>query len=131
MRKKPPANVPPTPEQQIATLRAQLESLARDNEALAADNARLAREAAESAAAAADMSARVEDLEGKMARLVEMMKLANMRFFGSKSEKVAPEQLSLFNDAEADADPSVPEPGLACGGDSPAKPRRRGGKRRI
>ena len=131
MRKKPPANVPPTPEQQIAALRAQLESLARDNEALAADNARLAREAAESAAAVADMSARVEDLEGKMARLVEMVKLANMRFFGSKSEKVVPEQLSLFNDAEADADPSVPEPELACGGDPPAKPRRRGGKRRI
>jgi len=131
MRKKTPANASPTPEQQIATLRAQLESLARDNEALAADNARLAREAAESAAAVADMSAKVEDLEGKMARLVEMMKLANMRFFGSRSEKVVPGQLSLFNDAEADADPSVPEPEIACGGDLPAKPRRRGGKRRI
>jgi len=121
----------PTPEEQIAMLRAQLESLARDNESLAADNARLASEAAQSAAAVAELTAKVDGLEAKMARLVEQIKLANMRFFGSKSERVVADQLSLFNDMEAAADA---HPGDGCGddgGDGPAKPRRRGGKRRI
>ncbi|WP_172137192.1 IS66 family transposase, partial [Adlercreutzia sp. ZJ473] len=75
------------------------------------------------------MTAKIERLEAKMARLVEMLKLANMRFFGSKSEKVVPDQLSLFNDTEAWADPAEAEPELD--GDAPAKPRRRGGRRRI
>ena len=121
----------PTPEQQIATLRAQLASLARDNEALAADNARLAAEAAEGAAAAARMSERVASLESEMARLVELIKAANLRFFAPRSERVPDDQmcLSLFNDAEASADPSGHEPELA--GTPAARPRRRGGKRRI
>lgn len=112
-----------TAEQQIALLRAQIESLARDNEKLAAENSRLAAEAAAE-------SARIAELEGKMARIIEQIKLANMRFFGSKSEKVVPEQLSLFNGAEAAADPSAEEPAVADAL-SPARPRRRGGKRRI
>ena len=139
MRKKAPTTNPPTLEEQIATLRAQLESLARDNESLAADNARLAAEAAESAAAAAEMSEKVAGLEAKMARLVEQIKLANLRYFAPRSEKAPANQpeleldfgdLSLFNDAEAWADPDELEPELD-GGASPAKPRRRGGKRRI
>ena len=89
--------------QQIALLRAQIESLARDNEKLAAENSRLAAEAAAE-------SARIAELEGKMARIIEQIKLANTRFFGSKSEKVVPEQLSLFNGVEASADPSAEEP---------------------
>ena len=123
----------PTPEQEIATLRAQLASLARDNESLAADNARLAAEAAESSAAAAEMSARVGELESKITRLVEMIKLANLRFFAPRSEAVPDDQmcLSLFNDAEAWADAGEPEPELAGGDGSPTKPRRRGGRRRI
>ena len=119
-------------------LRAQLESLARDNEALAADNARLAAEAAESSAAAAEMSERVAGLEAKMARLVEQVKLANLRYFAPRSEKAPAGQLaldlsdlSLFNDAEAWADPSGPEPEAGRGDGASAKPRRRGGKRRI
>ena len=138
MRKKVPTTNPPTPEEQIATLRAQLDSLSRDNESLAADNARLAAEAAESAAAAAEMSEKVAGLEARMARLVEQLKLANLRFFAPKSEKAPTAgqleldfgDLSLFNDAEAWADPSEPEPELS-GGAAPAKPRKRGGKRRI
>ncbi len=114
-------------------LRAQLASLARDNEALARDNARLVEEAAQFSAEAekrvSAMTAKIEGLEAKMARLVEMLKLANMRFFGSKSEKVVPDQLSLFNDTEAWADPTEAEPELD--GDAPDKPRRRGGRRRI
>ena len=122
----------PTPEQrEIALLRAQLASLARDNESLAADNARLAAEAAESAAVAASMSGRVSELEARMARLVELIKLANLRHFAPRSERVPDDQmcLSLFNDAEAWADPHLPEPELAD--DAPRKPRRRGGRRRI
>lgn len=137
MKKKAPATNPPTPEQEIAMLRAQLESLARDNESLAADNARLAAEAAESSAAVAEMSGRIAGLEARMAGLVEQIKLANLRFFAPRSEKAPAGQLaldfsdlSLFNDAEAWADPEEPEPELEVAG-APAKPRRRGGKRRI
>lgn len=123
----------PTPEQEIALLRAQLASLSRDNEALAADNARLAAEAAEGAAALSEMSARVASLQSTIDSLVEQIKLANLRFFAPRSERVPDDQmcLSLFNDAEAWADPGEPEPGPACGDDAPARPRRRGGRRRI
>ena len=131
MSRRKTTTTEPTPEQEIALLRAQLASLARDNESLAADNARLAAEAAESAAVAAEMSGRVDELEARMARLVELVKLANLRFFAPRSERVPTDQmcLSLFNDAEAWADPHLPEPELAD--DAPRKPRRRGGRRRI
>ena len=127
MRKRAPKTTSPTPEEQIAMLRAQLESLARDNEALAADNARLAAESASASAALAEMAAKVDGLEARMARLVEQIKLANMRYFGSKSERVVPDQLSLFNDMESAATEPPAEPD---GGREP-RPRRRGGKRRI
>ena len=131
MSRRKTTTTEPTPEQEIALLRAQLASLARDNESLAADNARLAAEAAESAAVAAEMSGRVDELEARMARLVELVKLANLRFFAPRSERVPTDQmcLSLFNDAEAWADPHLPEPELAD--DAPREPRRRGGRRRI
>ncbi|MBR3385319.1 MAG: IS66 family transposase zinc-finger binding domain-containing protein [Atopobiaceae bacterium] len=133
MSRRKTTTTEPTPEQEIALLRAQLASLARDNESLAADNARLAAEAAESAAVAASMSDRVDELEARMARLVELIKLANLRFFAPRSERVPDDQmcLSLFNDAEAWADAGEPEPELAGGGDAPGKPRKRGGRRRI
>ena len=127
MRKRAPKTTSPTPEEQIATLRAQLESLARDNEALAADNARLAAESASASAALAEMAAKVDGLEARMARLVEQIKLANMRYFGSKSERVVPDQLSLFNDMEA----AATEPPAEPDGGREHRPRRRGGKRRI
>ena len=123
----------PTPEQELALLRAQLASLSRDNESLAAENARLAAEAAEGAAALSEMSARVASLQSTIDSLVERIKLANLRYFAPRSERVPDDQmcLSLFNDAEAWADPGEPEPGPARGGDAPARPRRRGGRRRI
>ena len=131
MSRRIPTTPRPTPEQEVALLRAQLAALARDNDALAADNARLAREASESAAALSDMSDRVSELEARMARLVELIKLANLRHFAPKSERVPDDQmcLSLFNDAEAWADAGEPEPELAGG--APGKPGRRGGRRRI
>ena len=124
MSRRKPTTPEPTPEQELALLRAQLASLSRDNEALAAENARLAAEASE-------MSARVASLQSTVDALVEQIKLANLRFFAPRSERVPDDQmcLSLFNDAEAFADPSEPEAELV--GDGPAKARRRGGRRRI
>ena len=117
--------------EQIARLLAQVEPLSRDNERLAADNAELARAAAEAARVPADLERELREelaaVRAERDRLVELVRLANQRFFGCKSEKVAPDQLSLFNDMEAAVDPCAPEPEMAA----PAKPRRRGGKRRI
>lgn len=56
-----------------------------------------------------------------------MLKLAQQRMYGSRSERVDPTQLMLFNDAEASSDGAgEPEEG-------PAEPRfrRRGGPRRV
>ena len=119
-------------EEQIARLVAQVESLSRDNERLARDNAELARAAAEAARGPAGLA---EELRAELAavkaerdRLIELVRLSNQRFFGCKSEKVIPDQLSLFNDMEAAADGS-PEPAFEDA--VPAKPRKRGGKRKI
>lgn len=116
--------------EQIASLLAQVESLSRDNERLAADNAKLARDAAELARVPAELERELREelaaVKAERDRLVEMVRLANQRFFGCRSEKVVPDQLSLFNDMEAAADDSAPEPEPG-----PSKPRRRGGKRRI
>lgn len=98
--------------------------------------AEAARTAADMAAMAASMSKEIENLKGQLedakktlAGLVEQIKLANQQRFGSKSEKVRPDQLSLFNDMEAAADDSTAEP--ACEDILPTKPRRRGGRRQI
>lgn len=110
--------------EQIARLLAQVESLSRDNERLAADNARLARDAAEAARVPAGLERelREELVEAERDRLVEMVRLANQRFFGCRSERVVPDQLSLFNDMEAAAEPEF---------NAQAKPRRRGGRRVV
>jgi transposase len=42
--------------------------------------------------------------------LTDQLKLAGRRQFGASSEKTPPDQLSLFNEAEALADPAAPEP---------------------
>ena len=54
-----------------------------------------------------DMRAGIQRLAAVKAerdRLVEMARLANQRFFGRRSERVVPDQLSLFNDVEAAAE---------------------------
>lgn len=61
-------------------------------------------------------------VEAERDRLVEMVRLANQRFFGCRSERVVPDQLSLFNDMEAAAEPEF---------NAQAKPRRRGGRRVV
>lgn len=115
--------------EQIARLMAQVESLSRDNERLARDNAELAKAASEAARApealAEELRAELAAVKAERDRLIELVRLSNQRFFGCKSEKVVPDQLSLFNDMEAAADGS-PEP--AFDEAVPPKPRKRGGK---
>ena len=117
--------------EQIARLLAQVDSLSRDNDRLAADNAELARAAAEAARMPADLERELREelaaVRAERDRLIELVRLANQRFFGCRSEKVIPGQLSLFNDMEAAAEPCAAEPESAA----QAKPGRRGGKRRI
>ena len=119
-------------EEQIARLIAQVESLSRDNDRLARDNAELAKAAADAARGPArlaeELRAELAAVKAERDRLIELVRLSNQRFFGCRSEKVVPDQLSLFNDMEAAADGS-PEPSF---GDAvPPRPRRRGGKRRV
>lgn len=102
-----------------------LESLSRDNERLAQDNAHMASEIAR---ITDTFEAELEAVRVERDRLIELMRLANQRFFGCKSEKVIGDQMSLFNDMEAAADDSA-EPVLEEA--TIAKPRRRGGKRKI
>lgn len=115
----------------IATLCAQLEATSRDNEALAADNRELADEASRLATRLADKDAELVELaarkdrayaqlKGEHDRLVELIKQANARAFGAKSERVLPHQISLFNDVEAAAAPQAAAPEAA-----PTRKRRR------
>lgn len=71
----------------------------------------------------------LSDLCAKYERLIEKYLLANQRYYGCKSEKVIPGQLSLFNDVEFASDISGTEPLLDEVIEK--KPRRRGGKRKI
>ena len=118
--------------EQIARLMAQVESLSRDNERLARDNAELAKAASEAARApealAEELRAELAAVKAERDRLVELVRLSNQRFFGCRSEKVVPDQLSLFNDMEAAADDSD-EPAFEDA--VPPRPRRRGGRRRV
>jgi hypothetical protein len=51
-----------------------------------------------------------EELEAKLKWYEEQFRLSQQRKFGASSEKTHPDQLSLFNEAEATADAEVPEP---------------------
>jgi transposase len=69
---------------------------------------------------AAEMKAEITYLKQKVQHLEEQLRLARHHRFGASSEKTPPGQLSLFNEAEATADPAVPEPDI-----EQAAPRRR------
>ena len=108
---------------ELAELHARLDSLARQNDELSRENASLTRDLAQ---ALADLKKAYTDME----RLVEQIKLMSQRAFGSKSEKVCPGQLPLFNECEFESEKASPEPEI----DSALpkkKDRRRGGKRVI
>ena len=114
---------------QMSEMRAKMDCLARDNEALSRELDALARE---SQATISSLRSQLEGRQAEIERLLEQIRLANRRFFGSKSEKASPEQLSLFNDVESAADGSAAEPSLEDVADNKApKNRRRGGKRKI
>lgn len=114
---------------QVADMRARMDTMARDNEALSRELAELSRESSETIS---ELRGKLDEQQAEIARLLEQIRLANCRFFGSKSEKVVPEQLSLFNDMDAAADPSAAEPSIADALEPAAKKQhRRGGKRRI
>src|SRR5690625_7012188 len=51
-----------------------------------------------------------EELEAKLKWYEEQFRLSQQQRFGSSSEKVNPDQLSLFNETEVTADSTVEEP---------------------
>ena len=129
----------------LTALAADNETLISHNEALTENNAQLAqklerercardeavRKAVEKAVGAvrAELEAIIKSQEAENARLVEQFKLLQQAFFGSKSERIHPDQLSLFNDVEASAD-SMGEP-LVQDSAPAQKTRRRGGPRKV
>jgi transposase len=50
------------------------------------------------------------ELEAKLNWFEEQFRLNQHRQFGRSSEQTNPEQLSLFNEAEVEAKPEIPEP---------------------
>lgn len=120
-------------QKQLADLLAQTQALAAQNEALAKENTKLASDmatlAAQSAKAVSGLKKELGKAHKTIESLLEQVKLANQHRFGSSSEKVVPEQLSLFNDCEAACDPKAPEP--VVDDILPRAPRRRGGKAQI
>lgn len=135
--------------ERLEALAATVESLSRDNESLAAQAAEAQRDAADAMRAVAAITAERDELaasrdealaqrdmaRAELERVVEQIKIANARLYAPRTEKVPPEQMSLylqlFNGAEADADGSVPEPAYEDAVAAPQRERRRGGKRRL
>jgi transposase len=94
-------------EARVAELSAMAASAARACDEASAEAARLAEENSELRGRVASVTAERDAARAQIDRLVEMVKLANARQFGARSEKCHPCQLSLFNDVEAAA---APEP---------------------
>jgi len=69
----------------------------------------------ENAVKVAELEAEITDLKQQVQLLQEQLRLARQRQFGTSSEKSVAldgEQLSIFNEAEAEANPAAPEPEL-------------------
>lgn len=114
---------------QIASLVSQNDTLAKQVSDLSED---LRAQAAESDKVIASLKAELAEAKLKEASLVEEIKFWNMRFYGSKSEKVAPGQISQFNEMEAAFDEEHPEPSIEDAlPKRKGKPHRRGGKVNI
>ena len=73
------------------------------------------------------LTEKLDDANKTIEGLLERIKLMNQRHFGSKSEKIDPDQLSLFNDMEFACEPEVVESEIKEVL-AEVKPRRRGGK---
>ncbi|MEG1601942.1 IS66 family transposase zinc-finger binding domain-containing protein, partial [Citrobacter sp.] len=113
-----PLDIPSTPDgkDRVDYLLRQVEILSRDNDALVRENTKLADDVRELAddmrQAASSYEYKIKSLQAEHDRLIELIKHANARAFGAKSEKIHPYQISLFNDIEAAATLSVAEPVL-------------------
>ena len=59
-----------------------------------------------------ELQARNAELTQQVHWLMEQMRLARQKRFGSSSEKSQYDQIDLFNEAEATADKRIPEPEL-------------------
>ena len=83
------------------------EQLNKEIEALREQNSALhaALEQAE-----ATRKQQVSELAKKLAYYEEQIRLANQRAYGKSSEQSVPEQINLFNEAESEANPALPEP---------------------
>ena len=96
-----------------------------------AEHAKTASDASALAAACdkkiSDLASQPADTRREPDRLIGQIRLANTRFFGSRSEKVVPEQISLLNECEATSNADAPEPAVE-GAPPKRRPRRRGGK---
>lgn len=132
---------PTTPEQRIAELESALAAataraddaaakadvLARDNERLAAENGRLQSDNSSLELKVASLESALARGRAELDKVVSMLMLANARAYGARSEKVRPEQLSLFNGMEAAFDPGSAEPAPedVAAPARPRKPRKR------
>jgi transposase len=65
------------------------------------------------------------EFERQMEALLEQVRIANARHWGASSEKIRPEQISLFNDVEATYDLDIADPAIDdVLADAPKKPRK-------
>ena len=117
-----------TPAERIAQLESAMAEMAAKMDAVMSDNERLASlvSSLESdiAAVAAERDGAIAERDAAVAerdKVISQILLANARAYGSKSEKVLPHQLGLFNDMEAAFEPSAPEPEA----EEVARPRRK------
>ena len=120
----------------LESMQGQIASLATQNDALAKQVSDLSEDlrmqAAESDRVITSLKAELAEAKLKEASLVEEIKFWNMRFYGSKSEKVIPGQISLFNEMEAALDEERCEPAIEDAlPKRKGKPHKRGGKTAI
>jgi len=93
-----------------STLELKVEALTKDNDALAKETVALAEDNVILSKDYSVLKEQVDYYKGEYERLVEQIKIANARYWGAKSERIMPYQVSLFNDAESSFDPTAQEP---------------------
>ncbi len=118
-----------TDAEKVAWLVQRMASLEAQNDALAKQASDFAADVSAANSRIADLECRLAEERAEKLRLIEQVRLAGMRYFGCKSERVVPGQMPLFNDPEAEGDPAAAEPEIDDA--LPRRPRRRGGKRVI
>jgi transposase len=97
-------------DEQIAYLTEQNITLALQNTVLIKENDALVKDVSELSKDIVSTKRDRDLYKARLDELIEKIKLMNARHWGAKTERVLPEQISLFNDMEAAADPTVPEP---------------------